>query len=153
MSRHDIRSKSISPPRPSRRGTRANDPPGFTVHASYSRLAGLLLPEPNIVVNGRQVPGTCWGANHVPVGPGLYQVEVSIPRLLQPKGIARITVPVAAGEPVRLHYRAPVSIRHFSPPGAIGYGRQKTHYRLYGILAWIGMAELLLLVVFGVLMI
>lgn len=153
MSRHDIRSEPKPPPQPSRRGTRANDPPGLTVHTSYSWLVGLLLPKPHIVVNGRQVPRTRWGANHVPVGPGLYQVEVSIHGLLQPKGIARITVPVAAGESVRLRYRAPVSLRYFSPPGAIGYGRQRTHYRLYGILAWIGMVELLLLVVFGVLVI
>jgi hypothetical protein len=31
------------PPQSSRRGTRANDPPGLTVHTSYSSLVGLLL--------------------------------------------------------------------------------------------------------------
>ncbi|WP_256673867.1 hypothetical protein [Nocardia cyriacigeorgica] len=118
------------------------DPPGLTVDASYTPMAFMLaITKPKIFVNGQQVPGTRWGANHIPVGPGQHQVKVSTPWLFD-MGPATTVAPVAEGQAARLYYRAPALI---FLNGAIGPVPQKTPGMVFLYVSWACAALLMLL--------
>jgi hypothetical protein len=72
---------------------------------------------PQITINGHQQPGQ-WGHNVLPLPPGQHHLRVHLPYFLPPKyGPADLTMPMAAGQTVRLEYRAPMAV--FSP-GSFG---------------------------------
>lgn len=54
---------------------------GIVVDASFYRWTFLpyayLACKPRITVNGQRIPDTSWGANFIPVAPGLHHVRVS----------------------------------------------------------------------------
>lgn len=119
-----------------------NDPPGITVDCSYTPIAFLLaITKPKITVNGRRVPNTRWGANHIPVGAGQYHVRVTTPWLFD-MGPADVAVPVQPGQAVRYYYRTPALI---FLNGAIGPVPQKTPGMVVMYVIWAFVALIFLM--------
>ncbi|MEV0296541.1 hypothetical protein [Nocardia sp. NPDC050710] len=104
-------------------------PPGITVDASYEWFGFMLglLTKPKITINGQQVPNTRWGENHIPVGPGNYQVWIATPWLFD-MGANQLPVQVSGGPGTRVYYKPPAA---FFLKGAIGTVPQKTPGMLF----------------------
>ncbi|MQY22428.1 hypothetical protein [Nocardia macrotermitis] len=116
-------------------------PPGIVVDSSYFPLQFLLaLTGPRIRVNGQEVPGARWGATHIPVPAGQYQVEVKT-RWLWDYGPGNAVVPVADGQSTKVYYRSPIM---WMIRGAIGPVPQKTPGMIFMYITW-GIVGFLLL--------
>ncbi|QIS08138.1 hypothetical protein [Nocardia arthritidis] len=118
-----------------------NDPPGLTIDASYLPMSFMLaLVKPKIRINGQPVPVTQWGPNHIPVGPGTYDVWVATPWMFD-MGPAQTQVQVGPGQGTRVYYRTPALI---FLKGAIGPVPQKTP----GAIAMLIVFALLIVLIF-----
>jgi hypothetical protein len=92
----------------------------------------LALSGPRILVNGQEVPGTRWGATHIPLGAGQHHVQVKT-KWLWDYGAAQTVVPVAGGYTTRVYYRSPAV---WLLGGAIGPVPQKTPGMLFMYITW-----------------
>ncbi|MBF6134752.1 hypothetical protein IU501_17295 [Nocardia otitidiscaviarum] len=83
-------------------------PTGIALEISASPIP---LFTPEVRVNGRVVPYAAMGANHIPVAPGNYDVEVINRRILGPSfGAVHAEVPVREGRVTMVYYRMPPAV-------------------------------------------
>jgi hypothetical protein len=104
----------------------APPPPGMgriVLDTSFFPLQFVLyLFKPGITINGQVYPVARWGTNVIDLRPGQYHLQVHTNYLWQ-YGNAVATIPVNAGQPVNVFYRAPGTPWG---PGAIGPVPQPT---------------------------
>lgn len=119
--------------------------PTLTINTSYPGIAFMYaMTSPVATINGQPAP-LRWGANPIPLPPGVHDVRVHV-KYLWDVGHAQLQVDTRSGAPVNVFYAAPAFA---IIAGAMDYQPVKSPGQAAGIAIFAGIPALFLLLCIG----